>query len=217
MPQLTGKLIVIDGIDGSGKTTQTKLLAENLKKAGNPVEFFKFPNYDSFFGQMIKQYLNNEFGPATELNPKLISLLYASDRWESSTKIKKWLSEGKMVILDRYYTSNLIHQGAKLEDKELDEYIKWLEKLEFEVFKIPRPDLVIFLRVDALTSLNLIEKRGEGMDGHDTLEHLQKAEKRCLEMAERLNWKTIECFAAGYLLSIEDIAKKIWQTIQKLS
>jgi dTMP kinase len=209
-----GKLIVIDGIDGSGKKTQSKILMARLKKEKIPAETLNFPQYQNFFGQMVREYLDGKYGDPTQVEARLASLLYAADRWESAPKIKQWVAEGKLVILDRYYTSNLIHQGAKLDDRKLNEYIAWLEKLEFDIFKIPRPDLVLFLRVDALTSLNLIEKRGDGPDGHDTLEHLQKAEKRCLEMAERLNWKTVECFAAGYLLSIEDIGERIWQKIQ---
>ena len=182
---ISGKLIVIDGIDGSGKATQTKILVEKLRAEGKAVETMDFPQYqNNFFGGMVRQYLDGKFSPATEVNPYLASLLYAGDRWESAPKISQWLQEGKTVILDRYYTSNLIHQVPKLPESEVNEYISWLDKLEFEIFKIPKPDLVLFLYVPAAIAHQLIAKRGQGHDGHDALDYMQKTEKRCVSLAQ---------------------------------
>src|SRR3989339_1553988 len=155
------KLIVIDGIDGSGKATQTKLLIEKLQSEQIPTETVDFPQYqNNFFGGMVRQYLDGQFGVPTTIDPKLASVLYAADRWESSQKIYNWLKENKTIILDRYTTSNLIHQGAKMTEDKLDEFIVWIDQLEFKTLQIPQPDLVIFLHVDAKTSYNLITKRG---------------------------------------------------------
>lgn len=209
-----GKLIVIDGIDGSGKATQTEILVQKLKSNGLPVETMDFPQYtNNFFGQMVRRYLNGEFGPAIEVNPYLASILYAGDRFESASAIKDWLNEGKIVVLDRYYTSNLIHQGTKFSDSEINEYISWNEKMEFEVFKIPKPDLVIYLHLPAEIAYELISKRGQGHDGHDTLEHMRTAQNRCQYFAKKLNWKTVECFTKNEIKNKEEIAKDIFKKI----
>ena len=120
------------------------------------------------------------------------------------------------MVLDRYYTSNLIHQGAKLEKKEIDDFVGWLHRLEFEILKIPKPDLIIYLHLKAELAYDLITVRGRGHDGHDTIEHLKKAEQRCLDMAKKLNWVTIECSAGDQPKKIDDIANNVWQEVAKL-
>jgi len=212
-----GKLIVIDGIDGSGKATQTKFLAEKLRAEGRTVETLDFPQYtQNFFGGMVRRYLDGEFGPATEVNPYLASLLYAADRWESSQKLFSWLSEGKIVILDRYYTSNLIHQSTKIDLPKLKEYIDWEKKLEFEIFKIPRPNLVVYLHVDCEQAHELIGQRGEGFDGHDHLKHMKRAEEMCLYLAGELGWKTIECSHKGKIREINEIAEAVYHEVKNI-
>ncbi len=223
------KLIVIDGIDGSGKATQAKLLVERLKRrrhssrlAGSPsdkdkninVEYFNFPQYENnFFGKMIRQYLAGDFGKPTEIHPRLASILYAADRWESKTKLEQWLAAGKTVVVDRYYTSNLIHQGAKLPPEQLDEFINWINELEFNIFKIPKPDIVIYLHVPATVANQLITARGQGHDGHENVAHLKTAEQRCLYLAKKLGWTKIECCDNLKLLPVEEISEKIWQAL----
>jgi len=212
-----GKLIVLDGIDGSGKATQTKLLVERLRAGGKHVETLDFPQYDhNFFGGMVRQYLQGAFGDATQLNPRLASILYAADRWESSAKLKTWLDEGAIVILDRYVSSNLIHQSTKLEPDQLEPFVQWVEKMEFEVFGIPRPDQIIFLHLPPEVSLELITQRGRGHDGHERLSHLAVAEQRALWLAQRHGWTTISCIADGTLLPPEKIHEQIWETAQKV-
>jgi dTMP kinase len=209
-----GKLIVIEGIDGSGKATQTRILLEKIKSAGQAVETIDFPQYEAnFFGRMVRRYLNGEFGPATQVNPYLASILYAADRWESAGMIKQWLDQNKIVLLDRYYTSNLIHQGTKFNDSEVDDFIIWDESMEFNIFKIPKPDLIIYLHLDSPIAYELITKRGQGHDGHDTIEHLNQAEKRCRYLANKLGWQTIECSENGKLLEIDIIAERVWQKV----
>jgi len=211
-----GKLIVIDGIDGSGKQTQTELLVKKFQSLNRPVATLDFPQYENnFFGKMVRRYLNGEFGPATEVSPYLASVLYAADRFESKNKIQAWLDEGKTVILDRYYTSNLIHQAAKLSAAELDKFTDWDQQMEFDIFQIPQPDLVIYLSVEPKIAHDLIAQRGQGHDGHDTLEHMEKSAATCRQTAQKLNWQTIECTRNGQILPIEKIAEKIWQLAEK--
>ena len=210
---MPGKLIVIDGIDGSGKKTQTKLLVEHLKKNGARVETLDFPQYDSFFGKMVRAYLDGAYGDPTKINPRLASLLYAADRWDHADTIRQWLNDGATVVLDRYYTSNLIHQAPKLSDDQLDEFVEWLDQLEFEIFKIPKPNIVLFLDVDAQTAYSLITKRGAGHDGHEQLEHLKQSHRKSLALSKRFGWIVISCCDNGILLNIDTIAQKIRQTV----
>ena len=156
-----GKFIVIDGIDGSGKATQTKLLAERLRKEGFNVETFDFPQYyNNFFGSLVGRFLKGEFGDPSTINPHMASVLYAADRWEAKHKIEKWIEEGKIVLIDRYTSANMGHQGGKIKDlAERENFLKWLEKMEFEVFKIPIPDLNIFLHLKPEVAQLLIDKK----------------------------------------------------------
>ncbi|PIR04899.1 MAG: thymidylate kinase, partial [Candidatus Liptonbacteria bacterium CG11_big_fil_rev_8_21_14_0_20_35_14] len=142
-----GKLIVIDGIDGSGKATQIKLLETRLKKEKIKVKTIDFPRYqDNFFGKLIGKYLSGIYGDFIKVAPRLASVLYAADRFESSQQIQNWLNLGFTVLADRYATANQIHQGGKISNlKERKDFLKWLDTMEYEIFKIPKPDLVIYL------------------------------------------------------------------------
>lgn len=212
-----GLLIVIDGIDGSGKATQAKKLRDRISAEGYDVETIDFPQYtNNFFGGLVRQYLDGRFGVATDVNPYLASVLYAADRWESSHKIWAWLDQGKIVILDRYMTSNIIHQGTKLKSDELQQYIQWLSTMEFDVFKIPKPDKVLFLHVTAEVSYDLIGKRGQGFDGHNTMQHLQAAERQALDICNTLGWHTIECCSPHGILPIDTIHEAIFASVKPM-
>lgn len=143
------KLIVIEGIDGSGKSTQIKLLKDHLTQGGYLCEFLHFPRADApFFGELISRFLRGEFGTLDKVDPWLVAMLYAGDRKDASDLIRGWLEKGNFVLLDRYTYSNIAYQCAKLRKKEDQEALmKWILDLEFDHFAIPRPDLNIFLDV----------------------------------------------------------------------
>ena len=149
MGSMEGKLIVIDGNDASGKHTQALLLKKNLENSGRSAVVMDFPRYDSFFGGMVGEYLNGDYGSLTDVNPKLASLLYALDRFDEKERILGWLREGKYVILDRYVESNIAYQSAKLSgDKKREELISWIKELEYVRFGMPKPNIVFYLHVN---------------------------------------------------------------------
>jgi len=216
-----GKLIVIEGIDGSGKATQTKKLVEYLKSLGRLVKTFSFPRHgQKFFGLLVDEYLNNGFGDAASFNPKVASLFYACDRWEVKGMLDKWLGQGKTVVLDRYATSNMGHQLSKLKTvEEKNELLNWLIELEFKTFKIPQPNLVIFLDVDANTSSKLMAQRSSvgkeyikgAKDGlENNLKHLEQARATYNYLSKKFSyWRVVNCVKNGRLLSIDEIHEKI--------
>lgn len=222
-----GKLIVIDGTDGSGKATQVAKLKERLAKEGFDVESLDFPQYyNNFFGKFVGECLSGEHGDWAGLDPKIASVIYAADRFESSQKITQWLDEGNIVLLDRYVSSNQIHQGGKISDeKERREFMQWLDTMEHKIFGIPRPDLIIYLDVPlSITQKLLASKKnraskkyleGKNDQHEDNLEHLEKAKQSGLKMiAENNHWQSIECTANGELLSIDEIHTKVYGVVK---
>ena len=145
--KMKGKLIVIDGTDGSGKATQVELLAKALKKEGHKVQVVDFPEYyDNFFGKFIGHCLSEQYYNWLKVHPKIASVVYAADRFESKEKIEGFLKKGYVVIANRYVSANQIHQGGKIASaKKRAEFIKWLDEMEYKVFKIPRPDVTLYL------------------------------------------------------------------------
>jgi dTMP kinase len=196
---MKGKLIVFEGSDGTGKTTQAKLLLDFLKSCRVPTEYISFPRYkDSLWGQMVRRYLDGEFGEIDEVNPYLASVLYAGDRFSASTQIKKWLKEGKIVVCNRYVGSNLAHQAAKLQTSNSKlQFMKWLEKLEYEENKIPKEDLVILLHVPVSISRKLISHRKLDIHERD-LAYLERVIDVYESLAKgRKNWVKVECVKNG--------------------
>jgi dTMP kinase len=143
------KLFVIEGVDGSGKSTQLKLLSEYIIRKGYSCEFLHFPRTNApYFGELIARFLRGEFGSLNKVDPYLVALLYAGDRRDASEKIRGWLDENKIVLLDRYTYSNIAYQCAKIDDQNSqDKLMKWILTLEFDHFGIPKPDLNFFLDV----------------------------------------------------------------------
>lgn len=143
------KLIVIEGVDGSGKSTQLKLLKEYFTEKGFGVRYLHFPRTEEpYFGELIARFLRGEFGSLNEVDPYLVAMLYAGDRKDAAEMINGWLGSNKIVLLDRYTFSNIAYQCAKLKEQALqDRLMKWILSLEFEHFKIPEPDLNIFIDV----------------------------------------------------------------------
>jgi dTMP kinase len=149
MKNFMGKLIAIEGIDGSGKATQAKILSDRLKKGGWLAVLADFPQYGKKSAGLIEEYLSGKYGLPGEVTPYQASVFYACDRYDASFKIKKWLNEGRVVIADRYLGSNIGHQGGKIKDKQQrKKFVKWLYELEYGVFKIPKPDISFIIKTD---------------------------------------------------------------------
>jgi dTMP kinase len=156
----SGKLIVIDGTDGSGKATQTKLLVEKLKVEGYAVEVTDFPQYGKKSAALVEEYLNGVYGSPDDVGPYRASIFYASDRYAASDRMKAWLGEGRIIISNRYVSSNMGHQGGKITDPTTrKKFLDWLYDLEFGIFGIPKPDLNILLYMPPEVGQGLVEKK----------------------------------------------------------
>ena len=215
------KLVVIEGLDGSGKATQSELLAARLKEQGLYVREVSFPDYQSNSSALIKMYLSGEFGSkADDVNAYAASSFYAIDRYASFKK--DWIEDWKsgIVIADRYTTSNAVHQCSKLPREQWDGYLDWLFEYEYRLLGIPSPDLVVYLRVDPEVSQKLLAIRYKGQDKRDIHEKDSEYLERCRAAAdycaERLDWKIIECAKNGEMRSVEDIDKDILVLVGKL-
>ncbi len=215
-----GKIIVFEGIDGSGKSTQINLLQKYFKKNKIKYKLFRYPRHETpFFGVMVDEYLNGEFGGTDSIHPKLSSLVYAMDRWESKDKLIKWKKDGYIVILDRYATSNMGHQLSHLPPAKWKDMLRWLMDLEYKVLGIPKPDRVIFLDISPKISISNLEKRDrkeyiKAKNNRDMLEninHQTKARKAYLYTAEydRKVWKIIDCMNGKDMLPPDEIHKKV--------
>lgn len=218
-----GKLIVLDGTDGSGKKTQLDLLKKRLEKEGYKTEEVDFPRYySSFYGKMVGRYLAGEFGDVYETSPYLTSLLYAGDRLLAKNEIRKWLHDGKIVLTNRYVSANLCHQSAKLPSKEREKFIKWLLELEYKVHQLPKEDMVIFLYVPVKIAQGLLDKKGHRdyiggfkKDIHErNIKFLKDSENQYKKLALKFKWHLIECTQNKKILPKEVIADEIWQVIQ---
>ena len=220
-----GKFIVIDGTDGSGKATQTELLAQRMRRAGFEVEIADFPQYNTKSAGLVEEYLSGKYGSPEEVGPYRASIFYAADRYDASFKIKRWLNQGKIVISNRYVTANMGHQGGKIDNPlARKHFFDWLYQLEYEIFNIPKPDLNIILYVPAEISQKLANERkkqdwaGKTKDIHEeSLDHLKKAEQTYLEIARSFpDFSLIECTKNDYIKSREQISYLIWDELAKL-
>ena len=221
-----GLFIVLDGTDGSGNAVQSAILLKHLQKMGHRCEIVDFPQYGQPSAFFVEEYLNGKYGGWKEVGPKRASLFYALDRYDVAKKINKALSRGKIVLANRYVASNMGHQGAKISNlAKKKDFFKWVYDLEYNILGIPKPDLNIFLHVPAQVAYRLVwkkEKRkylhGKKRDIHEKdLRHLYQAEKSYL-MALRLfprDFKVINCVRDDKLMSIEDIASRIWGMVKK--
>ena len=159
--------IVLEGLDGAGKSTQIKKLREMFAEQGIPSEYIHFPRFDApYFGDMIARFLRGEFGSVDQVDPYIVAMLYAEDRRDASALIRGWMDQGKVVIADRYVYSNIGYQCAKVEIAQKREELKqWIFSLEYDYFKIPRPDVSLFLDVPfAFTERKLLAEVREGDD-----------------------------------------------------
>lgn len=214
-----GKLIVIEGIDGSGKTTQYNLLVERLKKEGRKVKHIHFPRHNTpFFGNMVDEYLRGGFGDPTKIHSKLASLVYACDRLEVKEKMNAWLLNGFDIVLDRYATSNAGHQLGKIQSlKDKLSYLKWLDTLEYVIFKIPKPDRVLYLHMPVEHVQNLMKNR-KSKDLHETnYHHLAKAQQAYQFTVRKYPyWVQIPCVRGKRILGKDEIHASVWKHIKKI-
>jgi dTMP kinase len=219
MSQYLGKFIVIDGTDGSGKTTQFNLLIDKLKAEGFAVELADFPQYNTKSAGLVEEYLSGKYGGADEVTPYQSSIFYAVDRFDASFKIRQWLRDGKIVVANRYVSASLGHQGGKIENPlERKVFFNWLYELEYKLFNIPKPDLSLILHVEAEIAQKLATSRhredwvGKTRDIHEeNLGHLQKAEQVYLEIAQTFpDFKLIKCTREGEIMSREEIHDLVW-------
>ena len=221
-----GLFITIEGSDGSGKETQFKLLAERLKAAGYDVSVYDFPQYHQESSYFVREYLNGAYGSAEALGPYTPSLFFALDRFSVSHKIKRDLTDGKIVLSNRYVGSNMAHQGAKFssdEDKHM--FFKWLEQLEFEMLGSPRADANIVLTVPAEVAQSLIDKK-EKRDYTDSKRDIHEADlahlKRAVETYQLLTstypetFLEIDCTKNNELLTITAVHNKIWERVEPM-
>lgn len=220
--KISGKFVVIEGIDSCGKKTQTKLLKERLEKYGHVVKIIDFPAYDTEFGSMVARYLHGKYGAKEDVSPEVASLLYALDRYQFKDKLHSYLANGTVLLANRYTHSNL-YQAAKLHPGERLEMIRWIEDVER---RLPRPDLVIFLHVSPDVTKELIKKRdpkkylqGKSKDIHECDTSYQQAVlETYLEYArQNPRWAVIQCVKNGTLKKPEEIHEEVWSHVMRLS
>ncbi len=219
-----GLFIMLEGTDGSGKSLQTELLVARLKKEGRKVEEISFPQYGKPSAALVEDYLNGKFGSAKEVGPYKASVLYAVDRFAAAPQIREWLSQGKIVIANRYVASNMGHQGGKIQNKaERKKYFEWNYNLEYTILGLPKPDVNIILHVTPKISQQLVDRKGDReylkgkkRDIHeDDLKHLADAEAAYLSIAELYDeFTVIECVEKNAMHTPDIIHNKIWQKIQ---
>lgn len=215
---MKGKIIVFEGLDGSGKCTQSKLLFEYLKKRRENVHWESIPNYNSSSSSPIKMYLNKEItNNLYDINEYSTSSFFAVDRVINYFQTwKKIYENGSIIICDRYSTSNMIYQLAKTKKSKWDEFLEWVEDYEYNKLTLPSPDMVIYLKVPIKISQDLIKKRSSP----DLYESNKDFLKKCSEAADysskKFNWNVINCSQNGEKIdSIEEISEKIVNIVEK--
>ena len=220
-----GKLIALEGIDGSGKRTQVDLLAAALRTQGHSVYSTDFPQYRSWFGKMVGQFLNGELGPLETVDPHFTALLYAGDRYEAKPKLEAALNNGQIVVADRYIASNLAHQAARATPETRAAFVEWIEYLEYGIYGLPLEDLVLYLRVPPAEAQKLVVQKSQRsytsaqQDLQEaSLRHLEDAARMYDLLSQRASWKTIDCFddQRKQMRAPEDIAKEIAGTVLPL-
>ena len=213
-------MLVIEGLDGSGKATQTQKLIERLETMGKDAVKVSFPNYEDDSSALVKMYLSGALGQAEEVNAYAASLFYTVDRYATFRKsYEQFWKQGHCIVADRYTTSNMFHQCTKEPKENWDSYLSWLEDLEYEKVGLPRPTQVIYLDVEPEVSRALLSKRYEGdeskKDIHEAnFAYLLRCREAALYAAEKFGWKVIACNKGSEMRSIEDISEEIWNSVK---
>jgi dTMP kinase len=217
-------LVAIEGIDGSGKGTQAERLLTRLRSDGQRATLLSFPRYEAtFFGRAVGQYLNGDFGSLQQVHPFFASLLFAGDRFESRTLLAEALAANDVVVLDRYVASNIAHQAARLDGAERNRLIDAIERLEFELYQVPRPDLIVLLDMSVTCAQRLIAKkptrayteRAADIQEADAA-YLARVRELYLDLAGREpNWTVINCEYDSAPRPIDEIAAEIAQLVMQ--
>ena len=214
-----GKIIVFEGLDGSGKCTQSKILVDKLRSIGKDARWVSIPNYDSLSSGPVKMYLNCEISKNLyDINPYAASSFFAVDRIVNYIQIwkKDYDKEDSIIICDRYSTSNMIYQLAKTDKNDWDYFLNWLCDLEYNKFEIPRPDAVIYLKVPIQISQELIKARSSPDLHESNLEFLYSCAEAAEYSAKKFNWYTIDCSKdQKSIQSVENISSKILDLINE--
>ncbi len=222
---MAAPLIAIEGIDGSGKGTQAARLIERLERHGHRAQLLSFPRYsDTFFGEAVGRFLNGKFGELSHVHPAMVSLLYAGDRFESKAVIATAQTAAEMIVCDRYVPSNLAHQGGRLRGEERFELIRWIEQLEYSIYHLPKPDLVILFDLPVPLAQELISRKSK-RTYTDRAADIQEADALYLEcvretylllaQADPQTWKVIPCSHDDAIRKPDDIEHDVWILIQQ--
>ena len=216
-----GKLIVIEGTDGSGKSTQFRLLTQRVEDEGLEFRKLVFPQYAEESSALIRMYLGGQFGDKpSDVNAYAASAFYAVDRYASYKKVwGEWYENGGLVLSDRYTTSNAVHQASKEPQETRGEFLRWLYEFEYDKLGLPRPDLTIYLDVPTEYTEQLMRSReaatGTSADIHEQdMEYLSTCRRMGRTAAEFYNWTVIECVRDGAMRSIEDIHQEIYSHVK---
>ncbi len=216
-----GKLIVIEGTDGSGKSTQFRLLTQRVEAEGLEFRKLVFPQYAEESSALIRMYLGGQFGDKpSDVNAYAASAFYAVDRYASYKKVwGEWYENGGLVLSDRYTTSNAVHQASKEPQETRGEFLRWLYEFEYDKLGLPRPDLTIYLDVPTEYTEQLMRSReaatGTSADIHEQdLEYLSTCRRMGRTAAEFYNWTVIECVRDGAMRTIEDIHEEIYSHVK---
>ena len=217
-----GLFVVIEGIDGSGKGTQAQRLATRLESTGKSVKLLSFPRYDdTLFGQVIGDFLNGRFGQLDEVDPYLAALLYAGDRFESRSLVVDAVKTHDIVVCDRYVPSNVAHQAAKLAGERCAALMRWIGRIEHDVFALPRPDLVLLLDLPVSVAQTLIAAK-QPRSYTDRKADLQEADSEYLERVREVyqtladsnsHWITVDCMKDGELQNVAAVGDSIWRIV----
>ncbi|MGN0108317.1 MAG: dTMP kinase [Hominilimicola sp.] len=221
-----GILVAIDGVDASGKQTQTELLKRRLIENGKNIKAVSFPAYDNPSSTLVKMYLNGDFGEKpSDVNAYATSTFFAADRFATyRTDWGKDYNNSTIILADRYVSSNLIHQASKIDNNaEKDKFLMWLDDLEHNIYGLPRPDVTIFLDMPPEYGARLMKDRANKSNGtsvkdiHESdFSYLETSYNNAVYVAERFGWKRVSCVKDGKIRSVEDIHNDIYTIIREI-
>lgn len=217
-----GKLIVFEGTDGSGKTTQFALLTKRLKSLGIDFRTMDFPQYSEPSSSLIRMYLGGEFGSKpSDVNAYAASTFYAVDRYASYQKVwKTYYRQGGLILSDRYTTSNAVHQASKEPPERREEFFRWLQDFEYNRLELPRPDIVIYLDVPTELTGEMLRKRENRTHTHadiheQNMDYLRQCRAVGMDAATHYGWTVIHCARNGKMRSIEEIHQEIYALVKQ--